>query len=67
MKQDTDKMFDTLLFYTYIEPQQFLLVTRIHRAKVTFDNTPSVPIYKDVEGSNFVPKYKVMKGYDKIE
>jgi hypothetical protein len=22
-------------------------------------HTPSVPVYKDMEGSNFVPKYKV--------
>jgi hypothetical protein len=25
-------------------------------------STPSVPIYKDLEGSNFVPKYKDLKG-----
>jgi hypothetical protein len=30
-------------------------------------STPSVPIYKFLEDSNFVPQYKVLKGYDKTK
>jgi hypothetical protein len=29
--------------------------------------TPSVPVYKDLDGSNFVPKYNILEGWDKIE